>query len=68
MNIANMYGMVDRAEAELIGLSITNSRFESATREPHRERIDMVVAPRRFAYFAHRGPTKLSTPDNDRIF
>lgn len=43
VKVVNVDGVLDHAEAELIRLAVTEASFESATGEPHREGVDVMI-------------------------
>ena len=56
------------AETEFVGLADDRARFHAAAREPHRERVNVMIAPGLFAHFAHRRATEFAAPDHERVF
>src|SRR5262245_24940634 len=67
VNVVSVRWILNRVETEFIGLAKDLPGFHTATREPHCEGIDMVIAPRRVAILAHGGAAEFAAPDDERI-
>ena len=59
---------VGRSEAQFVGSPVNVSSSQPATRHPHRKGIDMMIAARRFSWFAHRSASEFATPDHQGVF
>ena len=68
MEIVQIDGILDNAPADLIGLAIGETTFESAARSEHGEGKGVVIAACGIgiapAILAERGAAKLATKDN----
>ena len=58
----------DRVEPEFVGLTQNGARFHAAAGEPHRERVDVMVAAGFFAVLAHGRAAEFATPHHERVF
>ena len=67
VHVVDIHLVLDRAEAELLGLPTNGPRLESAARNPHREGVNVVIAPGGLAHLAHRRAAKFAAPDHDRV-
>src|SRR5829696_6727420 len=67
MQIVNVDLAVNHAKPELIRFAI-DAGFRSAAREPHRERIDVMIASGAGSEFTHRSAAKLPSPDHEGVF
>ena len=67
VNVMNMNRMLHGTKPKLIGLAMNHAASKSASGEPHRERIDVMIPARRFPDFPHRRPPKLAAPKDNGI-
>ena len=58
MQVVDVNAVFDRFVADFAGLSIGESAFHSATREPHREAVVVVIAARLWTAFNVSGAEK----------
>jgi hypothetical protein len=54
-------------ETEFIGFSDNLARFDPAAREPHRERVDVMIPASGIAILTHRCSPEFASPDHQRI-
>ena len=66
VQVADVDGMFDGAEAEFVGDAERDAGFEAAAGHPHGEGVDVMVAAGRFPRFAHRRAAELAAPEHDR--
>ncbi len=63
----DMHSIFDRGRAELIGLAKTHAPFDTATGQPHRKPVGIVIPARAFFILCRRLASKLAPPDDQRF-
>ena len=54
-------------EAKFVRFAVTETRFDATPGQPHRKRINVMIASGRRPLLAHRRSTKLASPDDQHI-
>src|SRR5687767_7171142 len=67
MQIMHVNTVLNRIKPKLIRLPNDRAAPYTTARQPHSECIDMMVAPRRIAVFAHWGAAKFAAPNHQRV-
>ena len=67
VNPFDMHAIFDRGRSQLIGFAKTDSAFDSATGQPHRKPIGIVIPARSFFILGGRLASKLASPDDQRF-
>ena len=67
MQIVDMDLALGGPEAQFIGRAVNVAGLDSATRHPHCEGIDMMIAAKAFARFSHRRAPELTPPYHQRV-
>src|SRR5437867_1917539 len=67
MQVVHMHAIFDRVKTKFVGLADDRARFYSATRQPHRECVNVVIAPGGVAVLAHRCAAKFTAPNHQRV-
>ena len=67
VQIVDVRAILDGVEAEFVRRADGLSAFYAAAGEPHRERVNVMVAPGEFAVFAHRRTSEFAAPHDERV-
>src|SRR5262245_31442351 len=67
LQVVDMIFVLDDAEAKLIGLADDDARLHTATGDPHREGVDVVVAADGDTDLAHGSAAEFAAPDDERV-
>ena len=67
IEIVNRQDVLNRFEAKFISHAMTDTAFDTSSREHGREAVRVVMSPER-TFLKHRHAAKLCTPDDQRIF
>ena len=67
LNVVDMNLVLGDVEPELIGASQRLPRSDAGSGKPHSEGVDVMVPPERLTLFPHRRPSKLTSPDHERL-
>ena len=65
MQVVDMKGVLDGAQAEVVGAADRLAAFDAAAGHPHREAGGVVVTA--VALFGHRGAAEFAAPDDERV-
>ena len=67
VNVVHVCAVCRGIETQFVGFADDRARFRAATCEPHRERINVVIAARRVPVLTHRSAAEFAAPNHERV-